>query len=353
MHHQSSEQQSSGGQRGSGLTLALAFALVFIPSSSAHAFGGAHLLLTEAALTPPAGEYIEIVNPTAAAIDLTNYYLADSTAYWRVPSGGVLPSPGDFVARFPAGSSIGPGQVITISTTAQANGFFSTYGFEPDYMLPPAVGPDASSRQPPPVMTEAFMGSISNGHNLVDSGEGVHLFFWNGQSDLVLDVDVVRFGSPTINNDIINKTGANVDGPDKDTTPSAYAPDSMTMPVMGPAAGSGFSHKRIAHEAGHEVEGNGNGITGHDETTEDISITFDGGDVPYSAPDPGLWPLLGTCPADIHPPPDGNGSVNVQDLLAVIASWGACSGCDADINGDGTVNVTDLLTVIGDWGPCG
>ncbi len=54
------------------------------------------------------------------------------------------------------------------------------------------------------------------------------------------------------------------------------------------------------------------------------------------------------CPADIN----GDGNVNVTDLLAVIGAWGACPGCPADINGDDVVNVTDLLAVIGAWGPC-
>ena len=62
-----------------------------------------------------------------------------------------------------------------------------------------------------------------------------------------------------------------------------------------------------------------------------------------------------TCPADIAPP-DGNGVVNVDDLLLVINSWGGCPGCPADIapppSGNGTVNVDDLLQVINSWGLC-
>jgi hypothetical protein len=38
--------------------------------------------------------------------------------------------------------------------------------------------------------------------------------------------------------------------------------------------------------------------------------------------------------------------------LAVIKSWGACSGCAADINDDGAVDVSDLLEVVAAWGPC-
>ena len=48
---------------------------------------------------------------------------------------------------------------------------------------------------------------------------------------------------------------------------------------------------------------------------------------------------------------NGDGTVNVMDLLAVIQAWGACSGdCPADLNGDGTVNVMDLLMVLENWG---
>lgn len=54
------------------------------------------------------------------------------------------------------------------------------------------------------------------------------------------------------------------------------------------------------------------------------------------------------CIADI----DGSGVVGVDDLLAVIGDWGACSGCAADLNGDGTVGVDDLLEVIAGWGAC-
>lgn len=55
-----------------------------------------------------------------------------------------------------------------------------------------------------------------------------------------------------------------------------------------------------------------------------------------------------TCFADI----DGNGAVGVPDLLAVIGSWGPCSGCAADLNDDAAVGVPDLLLLINSWGPC-
>ncbi|MCI0362260.1 MAG: hypothetical protein L0219_00155 [Phycisphaerales bacterium] len=61
------------------------------------------------------------------------------------------------------------------------------------------------------------------------------------------------------------------------------------------------------------------------------------------------------CPPDL----DGNGVVNVLDLLALIGNWGACDpgvACPADLapapTGDGVVNVIDLLALIGGWGQC-
>lgn len=51
---------------------------------------------------------------------------------------------------------------------------------------------------------------------------------------------------------------------------------------------------------------------------------------------------------------NGDGIVNVLDLLAVIGNWGACDPpptlCPADLDNNGTVNVLDLLLVIGNWG---
>jgi hypothetical protein len=57
------------------------------------------------------------------------------------------------------------------------------------------------------------------------------------------------------------------------------------------------------------------------------------------------------CPADI----DDNGYVNIDDLFAVINSWGPCGGCPADISppgGNGFVNIDDLFAVINSWGQC-
>jgi hypothetical protein len=73
----------------------------------------------------------------------------------------------------------------------------------------------------------------------------------------------------------------------------------------------------------------------------------------------GFWPSVSgepvnTCPGDIAPI-GGDGLVNIDDLLLVISSWGACAGCAADvvpIGGDGLVDIDDLLAIISAWGAC-
>jgi hypothetical protein len=66
----------------------------------------------------------------------------------------------------------------------------------------------------------------------------------------------------------------------------------------------------------------------------------------------GFWPggiiPVPLCPADVN----GDDIINITDLLAVIANWGATGSHPADVNGDNTVNVTDLLAVIAAWGLC-
>jgi hypothetical protein len=52
------------------------------------------------------------------------------------------------------------------------------------------------------------------------------------------------------------------------------------------------------------------------------------------------------CPADF----DGDGIVDVLDLVTLISAWGTP---DADTDGDGTTGVTDLVELLNAWGSCG
>jgi hypothetical protein len=55
------------------------------------------------------------------------------------------------------------------------------------------------------------------------------------------------------------------------------------------------------------------------------------------------------CPADL----DGNATVNVSDVLALMMQWGPCPPpCSADLDGSGAVGISDFLGLLGDWGSC-
>jgi hypothetical protein len=58
-------------------------------------------------------------------------------------------------------------------------------------------------------------------------------------------------------------------------------------------------------------------------------------------------PTYEPCTGDLN----GDDLVNVLDLLALLAAWGA-SDVPEDLNGDGTVNVLDLLDLLAAWGEC-
>ena len=70
--------------------------------------------------------------------------------------------------------------------------------------------------------------------------------------------------------------------------------------------------------------------------------------------DPCTLPLPSICPSDV----DGDGTVAVSDVLAIIGEWGNCgdgtfrpTGDVAPLpNGDCCVTVADILAVVGAWG---
>ena len=90
---------------------------------------------------------------------------------------------------------------------------------------------------------------------------------------------------------------------------------------------------------------NNNGIPDVCDTANGGWADLDGNDVPD---------LCERISGDVN----GDGVVDLADLLAVIGNWGGCAGdcidpCDADIDFDCTVALGDLLQVIGNWGSVG
>jgi len=330
-----------------------------LAATTSVAFADGHLVICEVVLAPNQGEYIEIHNPGGVAVDLTNYYLADSELYGRTPLGFQTPEAGDFIVRFPAGASIPGGATIVVAFSG--TDYCNWYHPGGECVLPAFEIPLVTLVDHPgiPDMQPAYRSAIQFGSNLTNTGEAVYLFFYDNVGDLIKDVDMVRAGQPNGSNDLVGKTGLSIDG-NSDGTFTLYRPDAMLMNVMTVTAGNNLSHKRLFFGGASEVicGNDGNGLTGHDETNENIRASWDGVSVALSAPTPGVCgPLTNPtadCVGDIAPDPV-DGAVNVTDLLALIAEWGpcdACADCPADICVSCTVNVNDLLVLIAHWGPC-
>jgi uncharacterized protein len=242
-----------------------------------------HLLITEIKTFPTATEFIEIWNPTERFISLGNYYLSDFGDYWKFPNASMRESvDADFIVGFP-NMMLSPNQVIVIAS--ESAGFRSSFTNSADYALDLAVDDGATK-----AFTRYRLVNPNILPTLTNTGEPVVLFYWDGESDLVKDVDIsfAGVGGAIDMNQLEPKQA--VDGPDLDTTATPYAADNgiaamgMSMALL---SGSTNSYKRIMLEGSFEMQtGRGNGITGDDETSEDLKMSWDSS----SAPTPGMVP---------------------------------------------------------------
>jgi hypothetical protein len=130
--------------------------------------------------------------------------------------------------------------------------------------------------------------SIGASASLTDGGEPVVLFSYRG-GELVSDVDYLFYGTPSTSNQPVDKTGV-VAGA------SSYLADT---PASGqravPAPGETGSIHRCVYAESHERPGQGNGMAGHDETSEDAATAFAIGTT-TAARTPGAPAPVGLCP---------------------------------------------------------
>ena len=254
------------------------------PSPDAGLRSGSHLLLTEVKTGPDTLEFIEIYNPTCEDKDLSDYYLSDDPAYSLLPTwGDPTPDLGevDAVVRFPAGAILESGAVAVIARSGTA--FEGGFGRPADYALTSPAG----------AMPMQFIAQGANPNMTISAdGEPVALFEWDGQRDLVRDVDIVIPGeAPAPGHQLVPKqvlSPGGVDGPDPDDTSTQYADDEGSLPPMLERDANDGSYARIVLEQTFETAENGNGIGGHDETSEKTRTTWE--QDPQTPPTPGDVP---------------------------------------------------------------
>jgi hypothetical protein len=259
-----------------------------------------HLLITEFCVTPTAGEFVEIHNPTDLTIDLTDYYLADyiynnDNDYVNIVDSTDTGHYQDFLAQFPAGASIGADEYQTIAV--DDTNFYDTYGVWPTYELNPSGEDDGDAI---PDMLNGGVGGIGSSPGITNAGESLLLFYWDGVYDLVYDVDYVVWGDKA---EAIYKTtelckDSKTDG---DEDPTCYLNDTPVenQEVVNADGGDDQPHtygmtaqREDPDNEASETSTGGNGITGHDETSEDLSVAG------------GSWTVDGTATPGGPPPTD-------------------------------------------------
>ncbi len=263
--------------------LILSLLAVGVIATSAIAAPADHLIISEVVVQADAtgSPFIEIENPTGSPIPMDNVYLtngatAPATYYYNIalldpasanPGGGTA---GGFHARFPAGFVLPAAGSIAIALNGSAE-YLAAYGNNPDFELfEDGVEPDGV-----PEMLEAFQGSINaglggagNAPALSATAASLILYSWDGTTDLVQDLDYVMWG--TDNNVRIDKTGVTIGA-------GTYLADTAVgtqeaAAATGPAVGSAL--RRVSTDEGTETLTGGNGIGGHDETSENLATTF-------------------------------------------------------------------------------
>lgn len=357
-------RKSSRLRRWLPLMLSLALILAASVASAAPAAVADHVVISEVvtlanAVGPRAlcSEFVEIHNPTAAAIDLGQYYLTDATfsssnvGYWRLaeasPSsatagGGTF---SDFHARFPTGYSIAAGDTVVISIAGSA-AYQTAYLRLPDFEL----YEDGTVPDGVPELVEVFPGSIRVGGGtaptLTDNGESLVLYRWNGSTDLVQDADYMRWGTDAAV--AVNKTGVTVGA-------STYLADTAaaSQSTVATTTAHGNAYARLSADEGTEGLSGGNGLNGHNETSENFTATWR-----IILQSPPLAPLTPYATAPIitahgqvpATPVTGEGvtvsvtALSVSAVSAVVFHYTVDGGADNPLNG--TAAGTDTWSAV-------
>jgi len=226
-----------------------------------------HLVFSRITITPTNAEFVSIFNPTEDAVNLSNYYITDSViddnSYYNLPTGdnywseSISSTTTDFIARFPSISIASNDSLVLGFHTSDL--FESHYGYEPDISLME----DMLDIDENGTISCNWSPDCSNDLDLLhDNSEVLILFYWDGSSSTVKDVDYFLWGS---RNHAIDKTSIGDYGDD--------TPEASQNFIDSHQSDSTFI--RIDLDEGEELKnGDGNGILGDDETSEDLTNTW-------------------------------------------------------------------------------
>ncbi len=248
-----------------------------------------HLLVSEIFIpkSDQSGQaFVEILNPTDGDIDLSQTYIANYNRYYEVVSDPSSSNASHFLVQFPD-RTISAGQTLVIALNDSI--FFERFGKTPDFSIKPPTG----SAQ---AMQTVILGSGAK----FESAKGMLILFrWDGAADLVQDIDYLPWGLSFFSSSWMDKSGVAMDGPDADSNSSTYLDDAATddqAALSAPTDGS--SLQRTGVEEFAETQSGGNGVSGHNEASEDWMQSFTA-----ASPNPGTF--SGT-------PGDGSGSAEIE-----------------------------------------
>ncbi|WP_437945411.1 thrombospondin type 3 repeat-containing protein [Sorangium sp. So ce296] len=256
--------------------------MVLLPAAARAA--AEKLLLMEVVVSPTQAESVAIRNPGNTPIVLTDYYLADYNTYYDVVIGGAPAGTSDFVVRFPAGAVIQPGETQYVSiaggecfrTSCGVASAFTGYGIYPTYEI--ATGAATTTSPAVPDMLVPVMNGVGTAWGFTNGSEPVVLFYWDGITNLVTDVDYVYYGAAGPQAPV-NKTGVTVNGatylPDTADNSALHAPLSTMTTTINTC-------RADLTETGQVMTGS-NGVSGRDETSEPWSTTWTACAVPSAA----------------------------------------------------------------------
>ncbi|MBN2426535.1 MAG: lamin tail domain-containing protein [Calditrichaceae bacterium] len=224
-----------------------------------------HLYITEVMIPPETSAslaFVEIYNAGDAPVSLADYYLANYNSYYRLAENVYSSRTDEFLVRFPD-MNIAAGQALVIALNGAE--FYTNFFAQPDFEI---KSTDAGI----PDMQPLWLGSAPK----LDYSRGmIILFHWDGQSDLVQDADYMPWGLLPFNSWWMDKTGVSIDGPDDNSDVSEYLADlTKSQQKARQAPGSGLSLQRQGLDEVSEVQTGGNGLTGHNEATEDWTASF-------------------------------------------------------------------------------